>query len=109
MRVLIDECVDERMRHFFPEHDCQTVRFAGMAGLKNGRLLAAAESAGFEVILTVDQNIPEQQNLTGRGIAVIILCAPTNQLRDLKMLVPEAMAALHVIRPGGVARIRSSF
>ena len=34
MRILLDECVDDRLRHFFHEHDCQTTRFAGFAGLK---------------------------------------------------------------------------
>jgi hypothetical protein len=43
MRLLIDECVDERLRLLFRDHDCQTVRFAKFAGLKNGRLLEAAE------------------------------------------------------------------
>ncbi|MGA3016284.1 MAG: DUF5615 family PIN-like protein [Bryobacteraceae bacterium] len=66
MRLLLDECVDERLRLSFSGHDCQTVRFAGLAGLKNGRLLDAAESAGFDVLITVDQNIPDQQNLSGR-------------------------------------------
>ena len=59
MRILIDECVDELLRLLFPGHDCQTARFAGMAGMKNGRLLEAAEAAGFHVVITVDQNIPE--------------------------------------------------
>jgi len=36
MRLLIDECVDERLGLFFPDHDCQTARFAGLAGLMNG-------------------------------------------------------------------------
>jgi len=39
----------------WPEHDCQTVRYAGLAGLKNGELLVAAETAKFDVFLTVDQ------------------------------------------------------
>ena len=36
MRLLIDECVDERLRLLFSGHDCQTARFAKLAGLKNG-------------------------------------------------------------------------
>ena len=47
MRILLDECVDERLRHLFHEHDCQTARYAGFAGLKNGALLLAAEAEGF--------------------------------------------------------------
>lgn len=57
MRILIDECVDERLRSSLPGQDCQTARFAGFAGLKNGDLLAASETASFDVFLTVDQGI----------------------------------------------------
>ncbi|MDP9054576.1 MAG: hypothetical protein M3N93_09790 [Acidobacteriota bacterium] len=73
MRLLLDECIDERLRHAFAGHDCQTARYAHLAGLKNRRLLLAAESAGFNVIITVDQNIPDQQNLAGRGMGCSVL------------------------------------
>jgi hypothetical protein len=88
MRLLIDECIDESLRRLFPGYDCQTARYAKLAGLSNGALIAAAESAGFDVIVTVDQNIPFQQNLEGRRVALVILCAPTNRLRDLEKIVP---------------------
>ena len=64
MRILIDECIDERFRNALPGHDCQTARYAGLAGLKNGDLLDAAETARFDVFLTMDQGIEYQQNLT---------------------------------------------
>jgi predicted nuclease of predicted toxin-antitoxin system len=104
MRLLIDECIDQRMRLLFPDHDCQTAGFAGLAGLKNGRLLDAAEAAGFEVLITVDQNIPDQQNLAGRTISILILCAPTNRLRHLEPLVLPATSALTSIKVSGRAR-----
>ena len=106
MRLLIDECINERLRLCFPGHDCQTVRFAGLAGFKNGRLLKAAESGGFEVLVTVDQNIPDQQNLAGRKIALIILCGATNRLCDLERLVPAALVVLKSIGSGEIIRIR---
>jgi predicted nuclease of predicted toxin-antitoxin system len=105
MTLLIDECVDERLRNSFPGHDCQTARYAKLAGLKNGDLLSAAEAAGFEVLVTVDQSIPDQQNLEGRKIALLILSAPTNRLRDLRRLIPAALAVLDAIRPGQVERV----
>jgi hypothetical protein len=105
MRLLIDECIDQRLRLLFPSHDCQTAGFANLAGLKNGRLLDAAETAGFDVLITVDQNIPDQQNLDGRTISLLILCAQTNRLRDLEPLVPAANLALGSIGPGQVLRI----
>lgn len=83
MRVLIDECIDERLRHEFPGHDCQTTRYAKLAGFKNGRLLSAAEAARFEVMITVDQEIPYQQNMVARKIAVLILRAASNRLLGL--------------------------
>jgi hypothetical protein len=105
MRLRIDECVDERLRHLFPEHDCRTARQVKLTGLKNGDLLEAAEEAGFDVLITVDQNIPYQQNLGARRIAVLILCAPTNRLRDLQQLMPAALAALSGTEPGKAVRI----
>src|ERR1039457_3332738 len=106
MRLLVDECVDERLRLLFPGHDCQTARFANLAGLKNGRLLEAAEAAGFDVLITVDQNIPDQQNLSGRSIALVILCGRTNRLKNLALLVPAAISAIGSIKAGDVVRIR---
>jgi hypothetical protein len=106
MRLLIDECIDERFRLQFPGYDCQTARFANLAGLKNGDLLEAAEAAAFDVLMTVDRSIPDQQRMAGRNIALVILCAPTNRLKDLKAIVPAALAALRVIQPGEVVRIQ---
>jgi hypothetical protein len=107
MRLLLDECIDERLRLLFPHHDCQTARFAKLAGLKNGRLLDAAEEFGFDVLITVDQEIPYQQDLRGRTIAIVILCASTNRLRHLSFLVPAVNSALDSIAPGEVVRIAS--
>ena len=105
MRLLIDECVDERLRLLFPGPECQTARFASLAGLKNGRLLDAAEAAGFDTLITVDQNIPDQQNFAGRNISVLILCGSTNRLRDLELLVPATLSALRTLGRGEVIRI----
>jgi hypothetical protein len=35
----------------------------GPLALLNGKLLAAAENAGFDALITVDQNLPKQQNV----------------------------------------------
>ena len=41
--------------------------------LENGQLLAAGEQAGFDVMVTSDQNILYQQNLIGRKLALVVL------------------------------------
>lgn len=105
MRVLLDECIDERFRRALPAHDCQTARYAGLAGLENGELLRAAEAAKFDILLTVDHGIEYQQNLAGRNIAVIPLRAKSNRLKDLLPLAPACLVQMETIQPGQIARI----
>jgi hypothetical protein len=76
-----------------------------LAGLRNGQLLTAAEIAGFDVIVTVDQNMFYQQNFATRRIALLTLTARTNRRRDLEPLLSAALAALATIKPGEVIRI----
>ena len=105
MRVLLDECIDEGLRYHFTGHECQTCRYAGLTGLTNGALLAAADRAGFEVLITVDQNMPNQQSLLGRSISLLVIRARTTNLDDLLVLLPDVMKALKSLRPGEVVRI----
>jgi len=106
MRILIDECIDERFRNSLPGHDCQTARYAGLAGLKNGDLLDAAEKAKFDVFLTVDQGFEYQQNLSARKLAIIIFQAKSNRLKDLLPLVPACLARIESIQPGQIVSIK---
>src|SRR5712692_2580398 len=102
MRILIDECIDERFRNSFPGHNCQTARYAGLAGMKNGDLLTAAGTAKFGVFLTVDQGFEYQQNLTARKLAIIIFHTKSNRLKDLLPLVPACLARIKSIQPGQI-------
>src|SRR5437879_13548471 len=86
MRILIGECIDEQFRSSLPGHDCQTARYAGLAGLKNSDLLTAEEAKKFDVFLTVDQGIEYQQNLEGRKIAIIIFRTKAHRQQDLMPL-----------------------
>ncbi len=79
----------------------------GWAGKKNGTLLSAMAAAGFEVLLTVDQNLRHQQNLAVHGVAVIVLIASSNRLGDLTPLMPTTLAALVSVQPGDVIEITS--
>src|SRR5216117_4293018 len=92
MHVLLDECVSEGLRNYLAEHECQTARYAGFAGLENGQLLTAAEAAKFDVLLTVDRGFEYQQNLGHRKIAVIIFCGKSVLLEDLVPLMPACLA-----------------
>ncbi len=74
----------------------------GWAGKKNGELLALMARVGFEVLLTVDQNLRDQQNLAASGVAVVVMVASNNRLADLVPLMPAVEAALSRIQAGNV-------
>jgi predicted nuclease of predicted toxin-antitoxin system len=108
MRILLDECIDEALRRHFIGYECQTCRYAGLRGMTNGDLLAAAERAGFQALITVDQNMAHQQSLPGRAISLIVLHARTTNIDDIVALMPDVLAALDSIKPGDVVRIAAA-
>ena len=77
----------------------------GWSGTRNGALLALMAADGFEVLLTVDQGIPHQQNLAAAGIALVVMVAISNELDDLIPLIPEVLTTLTTIQPGDVVEI----
>jgi hypothetical protein len=73
MRVLPDHSVPAPLRRYLIGHQVTEAVEQGWERLENGDLLTAAETAGFEVLVTSDKNIRYQQNLTGRTIAIVVL------------------------------------
>ena len=82
MKILLDECLPLDFRHSFPHHEAHTTQWAGLKSKKNGELLLAAEAAGYEVLLTVDQGIPHQQNFAGRKLSIVLVRSRTNHLEE---------------------------
>ena len=92
-------------RHSFPGHDAHGAEWAGLKGKKNGELLRDAELAGYEILLTLDQGIPHQQNLAGRKLSIIAIRSRTNQLEDLLLLVDAILNALETMTPGQIVPV----
>jgi hypothetical protein len=103
MKVLLDECIDQRFASEITGHEVKTVPEMGWVNLKNGQLLTLAQ-ADFDVFVTVDRNLPYQQNLPKYNIAVVVLRAKSNRLADLQPLVPELVSTL-LTAPIGTATI----
>ena len=104
MKILLDECLPLDFRHSFPNHDAHTVQWAGFKSKKNGEVLLAAETAGYDVFLTVDQGIRHQQHSAGRKLAILVR-SPTNQIEDLRPLVDAILNALTTLLPGQIVAI----
>ncbi len=101
MKILLDECVDERLARDFAGHDVLTVKDMGWKGKQNGDLLTLAEN-NFDILVTTDRNMSFQQNLTRPNISVVVLVAATNRLNDLRALVPSSLKLLPFLRKGEV-------
>ena len=104
MKLLLDECVPQRLRDNFPGHDVYTAEAAGFLGVKNGALLRAA-AAEFDVLITVDQKMRFQQNLRKFDLALIILVAKPCRYPELKLLAPTVLEVLKEIKAGEVVEI----
>ena len=105
MRILLDEQLPRQLAPYLVGHLARTVQQESWAGLKNGALLSEAETAGFAVFLTGDQNLQFQQNISKRRLGVVVLCAASNALEDLLPLIPVALPVIETVQPGQVVRV----
>ena len=95
MKILLDESLPRKLRNSFGQkHEVRTVRDMGWLGKKNGELLRLMTDNNFELFVTVDRNLPYQQNLTRLSLTIFILCAINNRLETLQRLIPKIFERL---------------
>lgn len=104
MRVLLDACVPKRLGKELAGHQVRTVPEMDWADLDDGPLLDVM-AGHFDMLVTVDKSLPNQQNLNTRPFGIIILRAKTNRLTDLLPLVPALRIALDEVLPGEVREL----
>jgi len=104
VRVLLDESLPRPLARQIVGHDARTVSQMKWTSLSNGALLKQAATA-FDVLLTADQNIEFQQNLSTLPLAIVVLVAESNRLESLEPLVPAVLQALATISPKTLVRV----
>src|SRR5438876_8959293 len=104
MRLLLDECVPRRLKRELRRHEAKTVQDMGWAGITNGALLRLADGQ-FDALLTVDQGIEYQQNLSGLTISVVVMLAASNDVDDLRSLLPGVEQVLASLRTREIMRV----
>ena len=70
----------------------ETAHERGWSRLKNGDLIAAAEAAGFDLLVTTDRSLKYQQNLSARRLAVVVLL--TTSWPRIQRALPSVVAAI---------------
>ena len=90
MKILLDESLPRKLKYDFGnEHKVFTVRDKDWLGKKNGELLKLMVADEFEIFVTVDRNLPYQQNLERLPLTIFVLCAFDNRRETLKELIPK--------------------
>jgi hypothetical protein len=103
VRVLFDQGTPAPLRHALVDHSVQTAFELGWGTLQNGALIAAAESAGFDVLLTTDKNLKYQQNLASRRLAVIVLS--TTSWPRIRLAAAKVLEAVNRSGPGSYTEV----
>ncbi len=106
MKLLLDENLPHQLRHEIPGHDCSTVAYLGWSGIENGELLRRAASAGFDALVTKDANVQFEQNLVNLPLAVVVVHAASNDIDDLRPLLPALLQALAALPPKQITHVR---
>lgn len=103
MLVLFDHGTPRGIARALQSHTVKEARAQGWDTLSNGELLKAAEDARFDVLLTTDTNLPHQQNLEGRKLAIVILSK--NRWSLVRPMMQEIVEAVNAARPGTCTRV----
>jgi hypothetical protein len=107
MLILFDHSTPAPLRYALKGHVVVEAIERGWDRLANGALLDAAEEAGFELLVTADNNMRYQQNLTGRRISVVAL--GNAQWPVLRRYVERVVLAVNAATPGSVAEVEVPF
>lgn len=103
MRVLFDQGTPVPLRKYLTAHEVVTAFDFGWGRLGNGELLDRAEQAGFEVLVTTDQNLKYQQNLAGRKIGIVVIA--TTSWPRIQKVVAEVVEAVDSAAAGGYVEV----
>lgn len=97
MKILLDESLPRKLKDDFgAAHEIWTVRDKGWLGKKNVDLLKLMIENHFQCFVTVDRNLPHQQNLDHMQITKFILCAANSRRETLQKLIPKLLERLTI-------------
>lgn len=103
MKILFDQGTPVPLRNALSGHEVATAFERGWQTLLNGELLAAAEAAGFETLVTTDKNIRYQQNPGGGRLAILVL--PTTDWRLIRNHTGLVVQAVEKLTPGAYVEL----
>jgi hypothetical protein len=98
MRILFDQGTPAPLRGALTEHEVSTAYERGWSTLTNGELLDSAERAGLDLLITTDQNLRFQQDLSGRRLSIVVLS--TTSWPRIRLALESVRKAVSDAQPG---------
>jgi hypothetical protein len=108
MLILFDHGTPRGLSRELSEHTVITAQSQGWDRLSNGDLLKAAEAAGVDLLLSTDQGIRYQQNLSGRKITLVVLTGAIRWSR-VRLHIDRITAAVAAAKSGARAEVEIPF
>jgi predicted nuclease of predicted toxin-antitoxin system len=103
MKILFDQGTPVPLRKYLTDHSVTTAYEEGWYNLSNGDLLKAAESQEYQILITTDQNLRYQQNLSDRQIAIVVLLSTS--WPKIRKQVDEISAVINTTNLGDYQEI----
>ena len=95
MKILLDECVNKRLKSHLSGFEIYTVNEMKWCGVKNGKLMSLCVTNQFDIILTIDKNIIHQQNIEKYPLAIVVLNVSTSKMEELQLFIPSFLKQIH--------------
>ena len=103
MRILFDHGTPRPLRDHLPEHTVDTAAEKGWSELSNGELLDHAETEDYQLLITTDQNMRSQQDLSDRQLAIVVLLSTAWPY--VRLRIEDIRAAIDGIKPGELREV----
>ena len=108
MRILLDECVNPRLRDAFPGHEVITVAEANWRTMRDSELLSLA-SRLFDVFVTTDRGFASQHNLKNLAVGIVLIRVRKNRMEYYRPLLSALLDAVERVQPGQIIEVHATF
>jgi hypothetical protein len=97
MKLLLDEHIDWRLKELFEPHEVFTIGDMEWLGKKNGELMTLIGEYNFDIFITIDKNIPYQQNIKNLKSALWVIDTPSSKRDYVALFIPTILEEINNI------------
>ena len=104
MRILLDECVNPRVQHAFPNHKVASVAKTIWRGLPDAKLISQIHGH-CDVFVTIDKGFEHEHNLKTLSFGLLIVHVARNRMEHYRPLFKALVKAVEEVKPGEVVHV----